>query len=117
MLTKQDISTIGLQWGKPCDKTKNKVNSMVRVLNYAIKDNSYESIDRALDICNKILGGYGIEAIQGSHWQDYYLDIVLLYVNMGDTYDRTIVYDTIDNKFHITGWGDFVENSEFIETN
>jgi hypothetical protein len=34
---------------------------------------------------------------------------VALYVNMGDTYDATIIYDCLKDKFYVGTWGDWYE--------
>ena len=60
---------------------------------------------------NKILDGHGVESIR-SHAASapYYVDIAALYVNMGDSYATTVVYETNENRWHWpTTLGDFVE--------
>ena len=73
---------------------------------------TYMGIDKALDNCNKLLHGYGVEAIRDNKWSNYYHDIGILYCNMGDTYIDTIVFDTRKDKFYITSWGAIVENEQ-----
>jgi hypothetical protein len=65
----------------------------------------------AMEMFNELLDGFGVEAIrsEGEHVDNYHFDIVATYVNMGDTYNTTVVYDTIDKRFMVTSWGDFVE--------
>ena len=70
------------------------------------------TIDDALDTVNTLIGGYGVEAIRDDEWTTYYLDIGLLYVNAGDPYITTIVYDTRKQNFYCTSWGDVVEKQE-----
>ncbi len=70
----------------------------------------HHAVDTALDIINGLLHGYGVEAIRGTHHVGpYYLDINLLYVNLGDTYVPTVLFDTLNHNFLIGSWGDFVE--------
>jgi len=71
------------------------------------------SVDTKLEYCNQYLNGYGIEPITGEFtWVNhYYQNIIALYVNLGDTYTTTIVYDTERGKFLISSWGDFYESS------
>ena len=70
-------------------------------------------IDIALDFANQVLDGHGIEAIRGDVTVDrYYFDNVALYVNMGDTYNTTIVYETATNRFLLTDYGTWVEHNE-----
>lgn len=79
----------------------------------------YEA-DALLDRLNARLGGFGVEAIQGGGRLPagpggYYMDIVLLYVNRGDTYDDTVLYDTDAERFLVGSWGDWVEEHEVEE--
>jgi hypothetical protein len=68
-----------------------------------------DSVDRALDTASRLVGGYGVEAIHGKYVDRYYQDIVGLYVNTGDTYNGTLLFNTITEKFSLTTMGDFVE--------
>jgi hypothetical protein len=73
---------------------------------------SHEEIDAALDLANEVLDASGIEAIreEGAHVDRYYMDITGLYVNVGDPYIPTVIYDTENSEFLINqGYGDFVE--------
>ena len=67
--------------------------------------------DAHLDRLNKAMKGFGVEALRSDEVgrDRYYGDIVGLYVNMGDTYNATVVYDTRDEVFYYTSYGDFVE--------
>ena len=53
---------------------------------------------------NELLEGHGVEAIDGSYGAPLY------YVNMGDTYDTTLMYDAEEDEYLIGSWGDIVEN-------
>lgn len=64
--------------------------------------------DRKMMAFNEILEGYGGEAIFGD--DPYHPDIE--YVNMGDTYIMTILYNRIDGRYRITNWGDELEAME-----
>lgn len=62
---------------------------------------------------NRLLEGYGIEVITGScYYHHYWGNIVAEYVNMGNTYNYTVVYDVVKGKFIATSWGDFVEKNQ-----
>ncbi len=66
--------------------------------------------DDVLDLVNTLTNAHGIEAIRGDMWvNSYYGDIVGLYVNMGDTYAATIVYDTPADRWYLTDYGTWVE--------
>lgn len=75
-----------------------------------------------LQLANELFGGYGVEALRDENvWIDnYWQNTIALYVNMGDTYTRTIVYDVYEDKFIVTSWGDWCEkwlsNHQDIET-
>jgi len=60
---------------------------------------------------NELLEGFGVEGlpIEGEHIDSYYYNIVADYVNMGDTYDTTVLKDNATGKFIVTSWGDFIE--------
>jgi hypothetical protein len=70
---------------------------------------NHEQIDEALGYADGLLEGYGVEPIRGDWVDNYYGDIVALYVNTGDTYNPTILYDVNAGKFLVTSWGDWVE--------
>jgi len=63
---------------------------------------------------SEVIEGYGVEDAESSNtWISYYHQhFVFDYVNMGDTYDVTIVLDHRLNRFRLTSWGDYVEYLE-----
>jgi hypothetical protein len=83
-----------------------------RKLAQAIK-NPKLNVDRTMDLANELLDGHGIEAIRGEyHVDNYYFDTVALYVNMGDTYNATLFYETDTGRFKVTTMGDWVEKNQ-----
>jgi len=68
--------------------------------------------DRVLDMANSMIGGYGVESAQDElYWESsYYGPIGLLYVNMGETYNVTLCYDTHKRIMFIGSMGDWVES-------
>jgi len=66
--------------------------------------------DKVLDFANGVLHGHGIESIRGEYHVDNY--IVALYVNMGDTYAATLLFETDTRRFLVTTWGDWVERHQ-----
>lgn len=57
-----------------------------------------------MDFANEVLRGCGVETIRDKNeW------VVALYVNMGDTYDTTFLYDIEKGRIYITSWGDWYE--------
>lgn len=78
------------------------------------EEQELEDVDAVLENLNKLLSGHGVEAIRSSDaWvSSYYGDIVALYINAGDTYNPTIVYDTDNGKFSVESYGDWIERQE-----
>ena len=69
-------------------------------------------IEKIMEALNVTLEMFGIEAIRFEDWIDnYYCDICATYLNTGDTYAPTILYDTKNKKFILTTFGDFVEKN------
>lgn len=87
---------------------------LFEVLKFFDRNSSHEQIDNILDKCNEILDGSGIEPINGefTYVDNYYMNIIALYVNLGDTYTTTILFNTEDYIFEIISWGDFYENTD-----
>ena len=96
------------------DADHGKVKELAEKLASAVDSEEEGAIDDAMEFADVFLGGHGVEAIQGDgHFVDkFWRDTVLLYVNMGDTYDATILYDTESAEFTIGSWGDFMEEWE-----
>ncbi len=63
---------------------------------------------------NELLEGHGIEAIRyDDMWIDsYHCDIVATYINMGDTYDTTVLLDSATGEYQVTCYGDYLEKIE-----
>jgi hypothetical protein len=69
-------------------------------------------LEQRIEAANQILDGFGVEALQcmnvhGAHYEPH-----AVYVNMGDTYTGTLVYDYARDRWLVTSWGDFVESEE-----
>jgi hypothetical protein len=65
-----------------------------------------------MDMINEALDGCGTEALdENPSWFPY---PHYVYVNMGDTYDTTIIFDYKENTFLCGSWGDIAE--KFKET-
>lgn len=61
-----------------------------------------------LEEADRLLNGHGVEYIQ-SHADTMRSQDGLSYVNMGDTYDTTLLYDHKTGRFSVGSWGDIVE--------
>lgn len=70
-------------------------------------------VGEALETANTLVEGFGVEAIRAANvWDRYYMDIACLYVNRGDTYDETLIYDVPRGIFLVQSYGDWVERAE-----
>lgn len=68
-------------------------------------------IDKALDRINELMRGYGVESVRDNQWGNYYLDIGLLHVNMGDSYIPTVIYDTRSGRWSVCCLGDIIDGN------
>jgi len=67
-------------------------------------------IELKLAAINEVLEGFGVEYIEST--SDSYVDSYgLSYINLGDTYTNTVIFDHSCNKFRFCSWGDIVESS------
>lgn len=71
--------------------------------------NQPKHLDLVMEAANELLGGYGIEAIRGEWQNGFWCDVRAVYVNMGDTYTSTLLYDRDSACYRVMSWGDFVE--------
>lgn len=74
---------------------------------------SPSKIREAMRQANELLQGHGVEAIHdGIHRRGYWGETIAIYVNMGDMYDGTLLYDTLAEEFKVTTAGDWLEEHE-----
>lgn len=66
--------------------------------------------DDVLAGVNMSIGGHGIQTLYTQ--EGGYEDAVGLYVNMGDAYATTMVYDNETFEYHLTSYADFLESLE-----
>lgn len=78
-------------------------------------DVAYEKVDETLEYANKLIpNSYGVESLMlegvwiSYHWQN----IIAEYVNRGETYTTTLIYDTEKAEFLIWNCGDYQEDWE-----
>ena len=76
--------------------------------------NPPDRITEQMEVLNELIDGFGIESIRiEDYWyNNYWQDVIGVYVNLGDTYILTIIYNVIDEQFEFTSWGDFYESKE-----
>jgi hypothetical protein len=76
----------------------------VRHILETVQDNPYKALEQA----DKILGTYGVEYVrsrQDSIWTPYGLE----YLNTGDLYDPTLIFNHDSGRFCIAAPADFIE--------
>ena len=76
------------------------------------KDNYNDPIlaEKIMMVINKLIEGHGIETIECNWVSHYWRYTNFLYVNMGDIYNNTIIYnDIIKDRFKIATSGDYLE--------
>ena len=63
---------------------------------------------------NEALGGYGIESVRTSKWQNgHWCDILCTYVNMGDSYIPTVIHHR-KHGFMVASIGDVIEKNKHV---
>ena len=68
-------------------------------------------VDLKLSVINSITEGHGVEYI--AHKDDNFIEVYgIHYVNMGDTYTTTMIYDHKSSRFVLGDWGTIVEARE-----
>jgi len=72
--------------------------------------------DVILHVINSIAGGYGVE---GSPYEvdAMYDGEFISYVNMGDPYYTTILFNPRTNRFELSNWGSVYETSPAFQQN
>lgn len=69
--------------------------------------------EAALNLFDTAIDGFGIEALSDGGWHgSYWQETAALYVNRGDTYDKTLLYDVEEGRLRCMAWGDFLEALE-----
>ncbi len=93
------------------DASTAAIRTLYSSMQSALGRHTFEEVMQA---ANRLMEGHGVEAIriEGAHVDNFYGDVVATYVNMGDTYNLTIVHDSASNSFHLTTYGDWLEQNE-----
>lgn len=98
--------------------TRGSADEILQCLRFAMQR---RSPGRALAECNALLDGFGIEYIfEGGQTHPSTVDgsdALIGYVNLGDTYCATIVYDYKKQRFEVTSWGNWYEASGEADRN
>lgn len=75
-------------------------------------DQAYHPIDieAVLKRADEMAEAYGVEAVRSSNlWHPFFGDAAALYVNTGDVYNGTLLFDVERGKFYATTLGDWAE--------
>lgn len=101
--------------GKPTDAEWKKLLTWARVTQRAGQYHT-QGIEAILELLDAKTESYGTEAIFGHKatpaFRGYWIDICGQYINTGDTYNTTILYDAVKERFYLTSWGDWIERNE-----
>lgn len=94
------------------DLMRREIKSTVTAKNMGIKIEYERYVFKIiLEIANKILKGFGVECVEPKQASDYRdQKSGISYVNTGDTYKFTLMYDEEKNKFIISSIGDQAES-------
>jgi hypothetical protein len=67
--------------------------------------------EQAMTVANHLLEGYGVEAIRrgdGTPTSRFWRETIAIYVNMGDPYVTTLIYETYSKRFRVAVWGNLL---------
>lgn len=94
------------------DLTPQEASRWARRLN-AVEGTSRDADDELREF-DKAAKGHGVEAItdEDAHVDSYHFNIIAAYVNVGDTYTPTVLWDSGERTFQVTSYGDWVEAYE-----
>jgi len=81
------------------------------VASFNRRPQSGPDVDAMMQEANELVGGYGVEAIRDeNYWESWWWkDTIALYVNMGDSYVPTILYDVNERNFRVACTADVIE--------
>lgn len=89
-------------------KTKKKPRTSLNCHGKSVK-----KIGKILETYDRLSGNFGVESVRSSDsWDNYYQDIRFLYSNAGDSYHKTLVYDTKKDKLFLTDIGGLLEKTK-----
>ena len=91
----------GFRIAGPAVKTMSERLRISKADAQRLKDMMDTGAPRILQAADRMMSGNGVERISGRPG--------LMFVNMGDTYDTTLIYDYKTNRFVVSSWGDIVE--------
>ena len=69
-------------------------------------------LDRIIECLNELLEMHGVEYVSSGEQQMDGSHIVAEYLNSGDTYSMTLLFNHRSEAFSLTTWGDFIERNQ-----
>jgi hypothetical protein len=98
------------------DLDEDDASSVVRAAK-AIRDaRNMREVERQMDKIDRLIGGHGVEALYfkeglgirgfASEMED---ELLAVFVNTGDLYNPTVLWDAKKDTVTLTSWGDFTE--------
>lgn len=78
------------------------------------ENGSYQEVWDVLHLAADHMTAYGVADCSDERYfvGHYYQNIIAEYVNMGETYTPTLLFDTENQTLHVTSWGDWYEEWE-----
>ena len=67
------------------------------------------AVNAAMALADTTMHGHGVEEIVGFRNSSCNMKTVALYVNTGNAYSGTIIYDCLKDKFYVGTYGDWLE--------
>lgn len=79
----------------------------------ALWDETPQGAEETIEKLSVMMDAYDYESITSLNtWQKYWQDTVAIYVNMGDTYITTIIFNTVEDKFEVGSIGNWIEENQ-----
>lgn len=96
------------------DLTSQQAREVKEILKEAATTTQGRRIEKALLDISDIIDGFGVESIRvGSEdYSGYWGDAAAAYINTGDIYNATVIYDVDRDRFYLTSVGDWREAAE-----
>lgn len=105
------------------DITTEKADQILKVVNNKLDPESFQSVQQWVNECyhypsklelkleaiNELLGGFGVEYIEAVDDCEY-TQRGLSYINLGDSYHNTVIFNHSSNRWTFNYWGNIVES-------
>jgi len=99
------------------DFPKDELAELVEDLRVAKSFGKYNDLSDLMNAVSEAARGFGTESIREEDLQDrYWGDTRGVYINMGDQYALTLIFDAVDNQFYVTDYETYVMYVESQQT-